>query len=140
MTRHISGLSAHDPAHEIATGIYLVRVEQARYHWDRVKPYYVMLFVVIDPPASAGRFVRTRLYASVKALWKLNWFLRDFGYNPELLGADELDEKALIGLEGVLKISHRRHDGRQWLTVDAFAPAETFEHRPESPVAKTEQL
>ena len=29
-----------------------------------------------------------------KALWKLDWFLRDFGYDTELLGRDEVDESS----------------------------------------------
>jgi hypothetical protein len=28
-------------------------------------------------------------------LWKLNWFLRDFGYDADLLGQDEIDDKNL---------------------------------------------
>jgi len=29
-----------------------------------------------------------------ETLWKLNWFLRDFGYDPDLLSRDQLHEKA----------------------------------------------
>jgi len=47
------------------------------------------------------------LYCTPKALWKLNWFLRDFGYDTELLGRDEVDEKALLGLRGVVRVSRR---------------------------------
>ena len=35
-----------------------------------------------------------RLYCTERALWKLNWFLRDFGYDLELLAQDQVDEKA----------------------------------------------
>ena len=35
----------------------------------------------------------------------MNWFLRDFGYDTEMLGRDEVDETA-VGLKGVVKISH----------------------------------
>jgi hypothetical protein len=38
-------------------------------------------------------------------LWKLSWFLRDFVYDPELLGREEIDEKALFGLRGIVKYS-----------------------------------
>src|SRR5207245_9360789 len=41
-----------------------------------------------------------------QALWKVSWVLRDFGYDTELLGRDEVDERALITLRGVVKISH----------------------------------
>ena len=36
-------------------------------------------------------------------MWKVSWFLRDFGYDSELLGKNEIDEKALIDLWGVVK-------------------------------------
>ena len=124
MKRHILGLSdRHD---QPGDGTYLVRVEHARYHWHKLKPYYAMQFIVTAPAEYAGQIIRTRLYANVKALWKLNWFLRDFGYNPDLLGADELDEKALVGLQGVVNISRRTVQGREWLNVDGFAPANGF--------------
>jgi len=57
-----------------------------------------------------GKCIRNRrsaqLYCTPKALWKLNWFLRDFGYDTELLGRDELDDKNIVGLSGVVKITH----------------------------------
>jgi hypothetical protein len=56
-------------------------------------------------------------------LWKLTWFLRDFGYDSELLGRDELDEKALVGLIGVVQISHVVIHGTSLLNLEAFAPA-----------------
>jgi hypothetical protein len=43
-----------------------------------------------------------RLYSTERALWKLNWFLRDFGYDMELLTQDQMDEKALVNLRGVV--------------------------------------
>jgi hypothetical protein len=39
-------------------------------------------------------------------MWKLGWFLRDFLYDPELLAHEQVDEKTLPGLRGVVKISH----------------------------------
>ena len=38
-------------------------------------------------------------------MWKLRWFLRDFGYDADLLGKNEIDDKALFELWGVVKIS-----------------------------------
>ena len=58
-----------------------------------------------EPQRFAGHVISSRLYCSPKALWKLNWFLRDFGYDAELLERDEVDEKQLVGLRGVIKIS-----------------------------------
>jgi len=41
-----------------------------------------------------GCFMTGRLYCTPRAMWKLSWFLRDFGYDAELLGKSEIDEKA----------------------------------------------
>jgi hypothetical protein len=61
-----------------------------------------------------------------RALWKLSWFLRDFGYDPELLGRDELDESGVCGLTGVVRIVHKNFDGRSLLSLEAFAPADRW--------------
>ena len=68
-----------------------------------------------------------RVYCTPKALWKLSWFLRDFGYDTELLGRDEVDEKNLVGLRGVVKISHSVMNGTSLLSLDGFAPASQWE-------------
>ena len=62
-----------------------------------------------------------------EALWKLNWFLRDFGYDTELLGRDEVDETQLIGLKGVVKISHIVFNATSWFRLDGFARADSWE-------------
>ena len=64
-----------------------------------------------------------RVYCTAKALWKLGWFLRDFLYDPDLLGQEQIDEKALSGLRGVVKISHTTVNGTSLLNFDGFAPA-----------------
>ncbi len=66
-------------------------------------------------------------YCTQKALWKLSWFLRDFGYDPDLLGRDEVDEKALLGLRGVVRTSRTTLNGRSFLNLEAFAPAGEWE-------------
>jgi hypothetical protein len=55
-------------------------------------------------------------------LWKLNWFLRDFGYDTELIDRDEVDESQLIGLSGIVKLSHVSISGTSLLRFDGFAP------------------
>ena len=60
-------------------------------------------------------------------MWKLGWFLRDFLYDPELLSRDELDERALRGLIGVVKISHTVVNGMSLVNFDGFAPASQWE-------------
>jgi hypothetical protein len=106
---------------EVPDGVYLVQVRAVRYESNRAKPFYRIEFAVLEPVVSAGRAISGRLYCTPKALWKLGWFLRDFGYDPDLLDHDELDEKALLGLRGVVKISHAVVNGRTLLNLDAFA-------------------
>jgi hypothetical protein len=55
-------------------------------------------------------------------MWKLSWFLRDFGYDSELLGKDEIDDQALVGLQGVVKVSHAIVHGISVPNLDGFAP------------------
>jgi len=124
MKRRIPGLSqAALPTTEVPNGFYLVRVERIQYRWDKQKPYYAVRFTVHEPQLFVGTSLAARLYSTPRALWKLAWFLRDFGYDPELLGRDEVEEKGLVGLRGVIKISHTVVNGRTYLNLDAFAPA-----------------
>jgi hypothetical protein len=62
-----------------------------------------------------------------QALWKLSWFLRDFGYDTELLGRDEMDETQLVGLKGVVKISHIVVHGSSLIRLDGFASASRWD-------------
>jgi hypothetical protein len=124
MKRRVPGLSqAALPMAEVPDGVYLVAVERVQYRWAREKPYYALRFAVREPKPFVGTSVSGRLYCSPRALWKLSWFLRDFDYDTELLGRDELDEKRLVGLQGVIKVSHTTANGRTYLNLDAFAPA-----------------
>ena len=128
MKRYVSGLSKADPApdHGIPDGVFLVRVERAQYRWHAQRPYFSLVFLVLEPSAVRGRRISARLYATTKALWKLNWFLRDFGYDVELLGRDDIDDKSLVGMCGVVKISHSVVNGTSLLNLDAFAPQERW--------------
>ncbi len=124
MKRRFPGLSqAAAAANEVPDGLYLVRVERVQYRWDKQKPYYKVQFSVLEPKQFLGTCLPARLYCTEKALWRLSWFLRDFGYDTELLGRDELEEKRLVGLQGVIKISHTTVNGRHYLNLGAFAPA-----------------
>ncbi len=117
---------AAQPA-EVPDGLYLVRVQRAQYRWHAQKPYYVVQFAVLEPKPFAARLISGRIYCTEKALWKLSWFLRDFGYDAELLGRDELDEKRLLGLSGVVKITHSTVNGTSLLNLNGFAPAVRWE-------------
>jgi hypothetical protein len=124
MKRRFAGLNQANGSNTdtVPDGLYLVRVERAQYRWHKQKPYYLLRLVVLEPKSLAGSSITGRLYCTPKALWKLNWFLRDFGYDAELLGRDEIEEKALIGLRGVVKISHTVLHSASLLNLDAFAP------------------
>ena len=125
MRRHIQGLhEAGDSAPgQVRDGLLLVRVDGAYHRWEARKPFYLVRFSILEPKELAGQSFAGRLYCTPRALWKLNWFLRDFGYDAELLRQDEIDEKSLVGLRGVLKISHVVVNGTSLLNLDAFAPA-----------------
>jgi hypothetical protein len=129
MKRRIQGLSATvlNRENDVPDGVYLVRVDRAQYHWHQQKPYYSLRLTVLEPQDMAGRVVSGRLYCTSKALWKLGWFLRDFLYDPDLLSTEEVDEKAVSGLRGVVKISHTTVNGSSLLNFDGFAPASQWE-------------
>jgi len=82
---------------------------------------------VLEPKEHRGHSLTGRIYCTPKALWRLSWFLRDFGYNTDLLGRDELDEKALLGLQGIVRVSHTVLNGHSFLNFDGFAPAADWE-------------
>ena len=95
MKRHLPGLHSEGPrGEEVLQGIFLVRVDRAYYRWHPQKPFFILSFAVLEPQDLTSRKISGRLYATSKALWRLNWFLRDFGYDRDLLGRDEVDEKA----------------------------------------------
>jgi hypothetical protein len=127
--RRIQGLHEADLSSKsnVRDGLLLVRVERAQYRWDARKPFYLLRFSILEPKELTGYSVAGRLYCTSRALWKLNWFLRDFGYDAELLGHDEIDDKNLVGLRGVVKISHVVVNGCSLLNLDGFAPASQWE-------------
>ena len=95
MKRQFPGLHAEPVrADDVLEGVFLVRVDRAYYRWHPQKPFFVLSFAILEPKDFAARKISGRLYCTHKSLWKLNWFLRDFGYDPDLLGRDEVDEKA----------------------------------------------
>ena len=89
--------------------------------------YYTLDLAVLEPNRFSNQIVSSRLYCTQKALWKLNWFLRDFGYDAELLERDEVDEGQFVGLRGVVKISSIVFRGTSLLRLDGFAPASRWE-------------
>jgi hypothetical protein len=124
MRRHIPGLHSRQQAGESnLDGLFLVRVDQASYRWHPQKPFLSLRFIVLEPKISEPQSFSGRLYYTERALWKLNWFLRDFGYDMELLSRDQIDEKALVGLRRVVRTSPVALNGRSYQNLDTFAPA-----------------
>jgi hypothetical protein len=137
MKRKVRGLaeSARDSRPEIPDGIFLVRVDGAQFRWHATTPFYILRLSVIEPQALAGQPIVGRLYCTQKAMWKLGWFLRDFLYDPELLAHEQVDEKALPGLRGVVKISHATINGISLISLDGFAPASQWEELAVTPAS-----
>ena len=135
MRRHIPGLhSKQQDLEGNLDGLFLVRVERAAYRWHRQKSFLELQFLVLQPESSASRSFSGRLYFTDRALWKLNWFLRDFGYDAELLSRDQVDEKSLRGLKGIVRTSHATLNGRSYQNLDAFAPAAEWEALPSASI------
>jgi hypothetical protein len=135
MRRHVPGL--HSKQEELASnldGLYLVRVESASYRWHPQKPFLALRFGILEPISLDGRSFSGRIYCTERALWKLNWFLHDFGYDPDLLSRDQVDEKALLNLRGVVRTTCTQVNGHSYQNLVAFAPAaewESFLHQPQ---------
>jgi hypothetical protein len=121
--RHIPGLhSRQQNGYLPLEGLFLVRVEWASYRWHPQKAFLQVRFVVLEPGSFGRRSFSGRLYSTERALWKLNWFLRDFGYDMELLTQDQMDEKALINLRGVVRTTYKTLNGHTFQNLEAFAP------------------
>jgi len=129
MKRQVPGLAAltRDSQPEIPDGAYLVRVDGAQFRWHLHKPFYLLRLSILEPNQFAGNSIVGRLYCTQKAIWKLGWFLRDFLYDPELLAHEQVDERALPGLRGVVKVSHTVVHGVSLINLDGFAPASQWE-------------
>ena len=136
MRRHFDDLRPADRSaiDSVPDGLFLVRVDRVQYRWHAQKPYYSIHFAVLEPRHLARCLITGRLYCTPKAMWKLSWFLCDFGYDPEFLGKDEIDDQALLGLKGVLKVSHAIVHGISVLNLDGFAPAARWQElSPDAP-------
>src|SRR3954470_11099910 len=125
MKRKIPGL--HNPAAngEQQPNTYLVRVVAARYRANRL-PYLDLTFSLLEPAEHRGLKIVSRMDCRPKSFWKLTWFLKDFGYDAALLYDDEIDEKTIVGLEGVITISNRARGQQRPCTLHSFAPAHSW--------------
>jgi hypothetical protein len=124
MKRRFVGLNlAEHAGDEVPGGLHLVEVSRAQYRWHARKRYYSVWLSILEPKQYRGRSIIGRLDCTTKATWKLSWFLRDFGYDSELFEGDEIDEKTLVGLRGIVKINRAYVRGVFVLNLDNFAPA-----------------
>ena len=112
---------------DLLEGSFLVRVDRAFYRWHPQKPFFALRFSILEPKQHVGQTLSGRLYCTPKALWKLNLFLRDFAYDIDLFSRDEVEEKALLGLRGVVRTSRTTLNGRSFLNLEAFAPEGDWE-------------
>ena len=128
MRRYFESLRPGDVSaiHSVPDGLFLVRVDRAQFRWHKQKHYYEVRFAVLEPKHLSGCAITGRLYCTPRAMWKLSWFLRDFGYDS-VLTKNEIDDKALIGLQGVVKVSEVTVHGIAVLNFDGFAPAARWE-------------
>jgi hypothetical protein len=128
MKRQFPGLQSESPNGEgVLEGVFLVRVHRACYCWHLQKPFFALQFKVIEPKEHLDRLISGRLYCNAKALWKLNSFLREFGYDSDLLGRDEVDERSLLGLTGVIRTARVALHCRSFPNLESFAPAAEWE-------------
>ena len=126
MRTKIQGLSQERERIPLVEGLYRARVVRFEPAGHAAKPCRAATFLILDPPPYAGRHIRTRLYCHERALWKLRWFLGDFGYDADLLATEELDDRRVVGLEGVIRLAYWGADGHRRLDVQGFASAERW--------------
>ena len=127
MRMRIQGLSQVSERKPLVEGSYRARVVRFGPAGHAPKPCRAAMFLILEPAPYAGRHVRTRLYCHDRALWKLRWFLNDFNYDAELLAADELVDRRVVGLEGVIRLAYWGNDGHRRLDVQGFAPSERWD-------------
>ena len=128
MRHQIPGLhSRYQDAETKFNGLFLVRIERAFYRRHPQKPFIELRFVILEPRTLQDQPFLSRLYCTERALWKLHWFLRDFGYDLDLLNRDQVDERALVHLRGIVRSSHKMVNGQSYQNLDSFAPAGEWE-------------
>jgi len=126
MRTRIQGLSQPNQSKLLVEGLYRARVVRFEPAGHAAKPCRRATFLILEPAACSGLHIRTRLYCHDPALWKLRWFLSDFGYDAELLAAEELDDRRVVGLEGVIRLGYWGSDGHRRLDVEGFAATERW--------------
>jgi len=132
MRTKIQGLSQASERKLLTEGLYRARVVRFEPAGHAAKPCRTATFLILEPLPYAGRYVRTRLYCHERALWKLRWLLSDFGYDAGLMAAEELDDRRVVGLEGVIRLSFWGSDGHRRLDVQGFAALDRWAELPQN--------
>ena len=128
MRHQIPGLhSRYQDSETKFDGLFLVRIERAFYRRHPQKPFLELRFVILEPRTMQDQSFFGRLYSTERGLWKFRWFLRDFGYDADLLNRAQVDERALVHLCGVVRTSHKMLNRHSYQNLDAFAPAGDWE-------------
>jgi len=100
MRRYFESPTSRCVSHSSGSGRdLLVRVDRPSIAGTS-RTLYEIRFAVLRPKHLTGCFMTGRCNCTPRAMWKLSWFLRDFGYDIELLGKNEIDDKALVDLWG----------------------------------------
>ena len=60
------------------------------------------------------------------------------GYDMELLSQDQMDEKALLNLRGVVRTTHVTLNGHTFQNLEAFAPEAEWEELSQSEASETQ--
>ena len=129
MRTHIQGLNQVSERKSLTAGVYKAKVIRFEPAGHSAKPCRAATFRILEPEAYGGCHIKTRLYCHDRALWKLRWFLSDFHYDPELLASEELDDRRVVGLEGVIRLAYWGLNGQPRLDVQGFAPLERWEEQ-----------
>jgi hypothetical protein len=120
MKRHFPGLHQDIQMPPVPEGWFWVRIERATYVRRSAKPFYQLQFQILEPAALEKHHFNGRLYSTPKTLWKLLWFLQAFRYDADLLHRDEIEDRRLIGLSGIVRLAHARVGGRTFLNFEGF--------------------
>jgi hypothetical protein len=103
---------------------------------SKIRLRHSLGFRILEPASFEAISFGGRLYCTERALWKLTWFLHDFGYDSELLSQDQVDEKALVNLPGVVRTTFTQLNGRSYQNLDAFALPRSAKRSPSRPATR----
>jgi len=128
MRRQIPGLHLNQHGVEDKLeGLFLVRVDRARYQWHPQKPFVEIRLLFWNLKLLSPGHSPDGCTAPKELSGNSIGFLQDFGYDAQLLKDDQVDERALCKLRGVVRTSCTTLNGRSYQNLDAFAPEADWE-------------